>query len=843
MFKISARAATATILLGVCPISMADESASTNGFPTQKQSVAETAPTSAPAPTDTAESPDSGSLDDLLGSSPNDEPVNETPPANSEPISPDSTDSASTAPLKTIPVVQLAKDEAPPTPIRKVQLEEIIVTATKQERSLRDIPASIAAFNGDQLESQGKLGISEFVQESPGVTLNSSGPGFLRISMRGISTDAEPLSIIPSATGILIGDTAFSDPYISNITPDLSAFDLASVEVLKGPQGTLFGGSALSGAIRYVLQDPLMGEWQGRAFSQYVGPEGGTQAFTSGLAVNMPLYEDRVALRLGYVRRQYPGVYDLAREPRQDNVDRADGDQVRAILSWQVSDAFKVKATHLDQSFDAANSLISADQRERRENRRQILAQPVNHGFDLDSIELNYDFSDMRLVSLTSHSTKNLSFFGDSTGGVLGAVPPGYPEQVALFQVVNDDSKALAQELRLQSTGSDGLRWLVGGYTYDYSVRFEILIDSVANQTLLGNSSLVNGVLSLLSLSTESLYNEATLLHAVTTPKVTERAMFFDLSETFWDDLELSVGARLYSTDVSGGFRGNGLLVRAVNNGQNVDASDNRISEKGASPKFTATFHFTDGISLWAQASRGFRFGGLQSVPSTPTNDVPPVYKSDSLWNYELGLRTSWLDETLRFDITAFRIDYKNPQIQQTANTIPLNYTDNVSAALSQGFETSLRWLTPLGLILSLDGGLTDAHITEPFTAADGTEVKPGAELPGAAKSQLAATVAFVAPIGNLNLGSSVSYNYVGEGYGDIVHSEKINDYGTLNAGITLGSDAWPLRPQLAFNVSNILDTTAVVGGATRTSSTGLKVGSFNMNQPRTFTLRLGVEF
>lgn len=823
MFKFNPHLAAFPILMAACPIAFAEGASPTGGSFVQEGA--------AEAATEKAGQPEAGAVSGGAG----------VP-------SPESDAAAGSAPppLATIPVARMSVEtpEPPATPSEHAQLEEIVVTATKRAKSLRDIPASISAVDGKKLESQGKLNLGSFIQESPGVTATETSPGIMRIAMRGISTDAEPLSIIPSATGILIGDVAFTDPYISSITPDLSAFDLESVEILKGPQGTLFGGSALSGAVRYVLQSPVMGEWQLRGFTQQVSPHGGSHALTSGVAVNVPVYEDRVAVRLGYIKREYPGIYDLTRDPRQENVDSADGDQLRAILSWRASDALNVKLTHLDQDFSAANTLILADTRDARENGRNILAQPSSHRFDLDSLELDYDFDAVRAVSLTSRSTKKLTFFGDSTAAVLGVPPPGTPESATVFQVVNDDSEAFAQELRLQSKGDGAFQWLVGAYFYDYKVRFDILEDLTAHQQAVGNGSLLSRLLAGLSVDSAQLYTETTLLYAVTTPKAQERALFFDLSETIWDALELSAGARLYSTEVKGGFRGSGVLARAINNGQDIDASDNRIKENGVSPRLAATYRFANNHSVYAQASRGFRFGGLQSVPSSPTNGVPPVYKSDTLWNYELGLRTSWFEKTLSFDITAFYIDYKNPQIQQTTTGIPLNYTDNVSSAVSRGFEANLRWITPLpGLMLALDGGLTDAYITKPFTASDGTLVEPGSEMPGAADAQYSASMLYFAPLGVVNVAANLGYTYIGKGYGDIVHSERINDFGTLNGGITLSSDAWSLRPQLSFQVANILDVTAAQGGSTRKNIAQAPVSSFQLNPPRTFTIRLGLEF
>lgn len=762
------------------------------------------------------------------------------------------TTAETTAAVETLETIAVPSADAPgPVPVPNTapppdQIAEVVVTATKREKSLRDIPASITAFDGSKLEEQGKQNLTDYLQQAPGVTLTSIAPNLPRISIRGISTDTSGLSGLPSPTGIFIGDVAFSDPYVSNVQPDLAAFDLANVEVLKGPQGTLFGGAALAGAVRYILNDPAMGEWQGRAFTQYVAPDGGSTAFSSGAVLNVPLYSDRLAVRLGYVKRKYPGTTDLSNPPPQKNVDRGSGDQIRAILAWQPIDALKIKLTHLSQDYDAPNSTATVDSPNERVNNHQVLPAPVHDEFQLDSLEVGWDFDSVKATSLSSYTTKRAAIRADATAALIGTPPPNYPAALGAFETIDDKSKAFAQELRLQSNGSSPFQWLVGAYYYDYSVRFELLADTVAHEAALGNDSVVAALLSGLGLgaSSGSLYDKSSLLYALSTPKAQERALFFDLSDTFWDHLELSAGARLYQTQVKGGFFGTGILALADNGGQDINYSDNSIKEKGVSPKFTATWHFSRDYSLYAQAARGFRFGGLQSVPSTATNHVPPVYKSDSLWNYEIGLRTSWLRNTLHADLTAFDIEYKNPQLGQTTTGIPLNYTDNVGGARSQGLEASLRWLTPLhGLSLALDGALTDSRTTKSFTASNGDEIKPGTQMPGASKSQYSAEAAYIVPIGALDVGANVNYVYIGKGYSDIVHSVAINDYGTLNAGITLGSEVWALRPLLAFNVSNILDKTAVVGGGTGTSIVQTRATTYLLNAPRTYSVRLSLSF
>jgi iron complex outermembrane receptor protein len=755
------------------------------------------------------------------------------------------------APATDLPTIPVAGTEEAAPELKRAsadqpaQLEEVIVTATKRKESLRDIPASITAFDGNKLEEEGKQGLRDYLQQTPGVTMTQVSPNFARISMRGISTDTSGLSGLPSPTGIFINDVAFSDPYVSSIQPDLSAFDLSSVEVLKGPQGTLFGGAALAGAVRYVLQDPVMGEWHARGFTQYDHPDKGSYAFSEGGVVNVPLYSDSLALRAGYVHRIYPGTTDLPEaNPPQRDVDHGKSDQIRAILAWQPLDDLKFKLTHLSQDYSTPNATTNSDTPNKRERTHQVLPAPVNTKFQLDSLEGDWDFDGMRAVSLSSYTTKHASILADATSAVVGPTPPNYPEALGAFGFIGDDSHAFAQELRLQSTGNDPFQWLVGAYLYNYSVRFELLDDLIAHQTLLGNGSAVDALLSGANVDVSKLYNKTSLIYALSKPDAEERALFFDVSDKFFDHLELSAGARLYTTQVKGGFFGTGVLALAENGGQDINYTNNKIKENGVSPKFTATWKFTQDVSLYGQIARGFRFGGLQSVPSTATNGVPSSYKSDSLWNYETGLRTAWLDNKLHADITLFDIEYKNPQIGQTTTGIPLNYTDNVGGARSRGLETSLRWLTPLpGLSVALDGALTDSKTPESFKASDGSDVPPGTQLPGAAKAQYAIETAYLFPLGIALIGTNVNYVYVGKGYSDLTHIVPTNDYGTLNTGLTVTTDAWSLKPLLAFNVANVLNGTHVVAGAQGTSLDQIKSTSYQLNPPRTYSVRLSLDF
>ena len=812
------------------------------------------------------------SLDELFGDA-------ETEPSagyDSEPADPASgqasgestedADDQATAddPPKTYDVITL--EEPAQQPARKpprsggTVLEEIVVTATKREESLRDIPASIAAIDGEALESMGVLSINEVLEETPGVTANSARPGDQRIVIRGISTSASPTSTVPYPVGIFIGDTALNEPYAASITPGLSAFDLAAVEVLKGPQGTLFGGAALSGVLRYRLNDPAPDQWETRYFGQLIAPDEGSVGWAQGLVVNVPLLGEGgdLGLRLAYIRRSYPGVTDdLRPEQAAKDVNAGDGDQIRAVALWQPSDALQVKFTYLEQSYDADNGLVISDSPDGpRQTQGSLLPWPNYHNFGLYNLEIQYDWDTVRLVSSSSRTEKQRFNIIDTYGTLLGTPPPGTPDALAIPFVTDQESSSFQQELRLQSIGGERFEWLAGAYYLHSPIRYGLVLNAEAlNQTgvllddtvdsllavadVLGLRDALEQALDSVVPGSTGLACELSVLCAETNATAQEQAFFFDLTWIPWSPLELSFGGRLFRTEVEGGFVGQGVGARLVNNGMSPADFTASITEEGFNPKISALFRFTDEHSLYALASKGFRFGGIQNIPESEIENVPGTYKSDTIWNYELGLRTRWFDNRFEFDLTAYLIDYTDALVV-LKNSLQINYYDNVGSARSEGFEASMRWLTPIpGVVLSATGGMVDARTTAPFEAGRST-VPAGTPLPGSAEYQYSVNAAvFGSPDWAVNFAGLVSYTYVGKTYNDITSEDLVNDYATVNLSLNFTMPGISGRPKLTLSGANLLDETAPV------SRINSAVGSdfFILNAPRTLSARFSLEF
>ncbi|MGB0921398.1 MAG: TonB-dependent receptor [Alphaproteobacteria bacterium] len=739
-------------------------------------------------------------------------------------------------------------------------LDEVIVTATKREKSLRDIPASISAFDGKALEAEAILSINEVLEQTPGVTANSARPGDQRIVMRGISTSANPTSTVPYPVGVFIGDTALNEPYAASITPDLSAFDLAAVEVLKGPQGTLFGGAALSGVLRYRLNDPNPGAFEARYFSQGIYPKEGSGAWTHGVVVNVPLLgeDGNLGLRAAYIHREYPGVTDdLRPEQAAEDVNKGKGDQIRISILWEPTDEFRIKYTYLHQDYNADNGLIIANSPDGpRATDGSLLPWPNRHEFGLYNLEVSYDWEKMRLISSTSRTEKKRSNSIDSYGSLLGSAPDGTPDLAAIpFETVQD-STSFQQELRLQSSNTEMFEWLVGGYYLHSPINYFLILNSQAlNETgasvtgaysavrttaeIFGLGDVLDQTLQTVVPGSDNLACELSVLCAETNAEAEEKALFFDVTWTLWDDLELSGGARVYQTSVDGGFVGQGVGARGVNNGQSPADVRASITEEGINPKFSATYHFSDNHSMYVLANKGFRFGGIQNIPEDEVQNVPGVYKSDYIWNYEVGLRTRWFDNTLELDVTAYHIDYTDALVV-LKNALQINYYDNVGSAESDGIEGSLRWLTPIpGIVLSATGGTVDARTTEDFMAGR-TLVPAGKPLPGSAEYQYSAKLGFFgSPDWLINVGGMLSYTFVGKTYNDIANDDIVNDYGTYSLALNFSIPSIPGQPKLTLSGVNLTNEVTPVS-VVRVASGG---AFYILNAPKAYTLRFGLEF
>lgn len=772
------------------------------------------------------------SLDELLGEvrQPEPAPVAEASAAEAA-EAPAPRESAETPEsLPTIPVATKSVEPASRLrePPQSPQIEEVVVTATKRDKALSEIPASIVALSGEDLERRGAQGAEDIVKLVPGVNITAD-LGIPRITIRGIAAETGT----NLTTGVLFGNISFVDSYVPVVALDPNPFDLQSVEVLKGPQGTLFGASALNGAIRYVPIPPQFGEMSARYFVQYNSLSQGDAGFTYGAAVNLPIAGETAALRITAFDRNSPGSIDNLRVGVKD-ADSIDQQGVRAILGLRPTEQWDIALTYAWQDTHVADySLADNTQGDRVSNNRPRLS-PKDTTYNFASLTLDREFGWGNFISETAYVDK----LGVNHNDQSRAFSPGTFPLIALN--LDSKSKSYSQEFRITSaedSGSDW-QWLIGVFGSR---------QDVATQQAIGTYPLVprSALLDLLrGLAPDLVLEDGSLplLTVALDVRVEELALFGDVTRYLGDSrqFELNLGGRFYKTTSGGINRRSGALVPALF-GRPVDTVEAEVQETGFNPKLSVLWHVTDEVNAYIAASKGFRVGGVQPGVTLPISQTqaPDSFSSDTLWNYETGLRTRWFDNTLQFDITGFFIRWEDPQTIQRESTGLSNYLDNVGGVKSSGVDVSLYYLTPIpGMSLAVSGSYAKTVTTKAFRTGSGVETEPGSPWPYAPRWQTATTLSQLLPLGDWQLGASLTHTYMGTAINNLAEQEPIFNYRQIDLNFDIRNEQLPLLQSLSFGVSNLLDEPGYVNYIHQGPAADI-----TYIQPRSFLVRVAGSF
>jgi len=765
----------------------------------------------------------------------------EQPPAD-----PSSSETRPTEPYpETIPVPAKSENEPqPPEQGAATQLEDIVVTSTKRQKSLRQIPSSINALHGEELEKLGARELKDFLSLVPGITLQDGSDSDLnttrKVAIRGVG----PSDGANQTTGLMFGDVSLLDPFGAYAIPDVDPFDVATVEVLKGPQGTLFGAAALNGAIRYVPNKVELGRWEGKAFADWRIVREGDPSANVGAALNIPVGDD-FGLRVLGLYQHRGGVYDSeSASYTEKNNDRRRKWTGRALLRWQPADRFSVDGLYMRQESTTYGLTMAGNDDGILVNDQQGPSL-LKMKFDVANLDLRYAFDWATLVSATSRSTRFRDTDSDASALFRGIAPEG-SVQSRSFARANIES--YTQEFRLVSPEDQTFAWLAGVYylLYKNFAQIDMYIPTGSGSgPILAGIPLLGGLIASdngVSLANGSLEPEPL--------RATERALFGELTWHLGKSVELTAGGRWYRTRGTTDITLRGALIPVIFGGETTYMNHFDLSESGFSPKFAAVYHLNRDFLVYANVSRGFQFGGVNLYPSLdPRYTIPSTYKSSTIWNYEVGMRSDWLSRTLRFDLTAFLLDWTDPQILQSAPGLNIEgYVDNVGAARSKGLEASLSWLTPInGLSLSTAASYIVAKSTVTYTGIDGMVVPAGADMPAAPRVQLATTASYRVQLGNWLVGPSVIHTYASRAYNNINHQHEIMDYQTLNASLEIARPDVHFAPTLRLGVDNITDVRGL-NAYTETppllpTPNATPFISANYNQPRTISARLGLSF
>lgn len=671
-----------------------------------------------------------------------------------------------------------------------VWLEEIVVTATKRSESLQDVPLAVSAISAEDIELRGLTQYADYLNSIPGVHFQDAGPGQSQIRMRGIVASEGGGGSASVAT--YFGETITSVMSLFGSKPNLRLVDIDQVEVLRGPQGTLFGANALSGVVRIVPAAADLSELE-----LDVGARGFTTAHSDDASyhlegvMNIPLIEDRLALRLvgyqddiaGYVDNVVPAQDDLewTQEGEQllalltgqaidlpdgtlvipgnpaftrEDINSEDTWGVRASLAWQATDRLRVDLTHAVQDV-TLDSQPFVEPRGGRYAQQRSLDQfaPAEYGerLDLSTLVASYDWDAVSLVSATNLARLEGVFRDDAT---LFAAPTFGGIPVPLEDRTDTEGEVFTQEIRVQSRGDGPLQWLAGVFYLDQEVD--------VRQTLVDHSCP--------SCLPTALFGDDFMFRYAppgTDPRFvnqTQRSVFGEVSYRFAPQWTVGIGGRYLEEDMERltapveGFLVGGSLPAEPPAGGEIDE---------VNPSGYLRFRPNDDMMLYAQAARGFRSAQTNSLLAytgmceneAAAIGLGPVVDPDTLWNYELGMKSQLAEGRFSVNGALYRQEWEGVQLPVQMSC---GFGGTVNGGDVEGHGVEVEVAAHLGEAWRFD--LAAAYIDNEFDSVQpNTGFEVGERPPGAPDRNASAGLQYDFSINNRWTGySRVDYRYVG---------------------------------------------------------------------------------
>jgi iron complex outermembrane recepter protein len=599
-------------------------------------------------------------------------------------------------------------------------LSEIVVTAQRRAERLQDVPAAITALSGDSLNQLHLEGNADLARQVPSLSFDVLGPGESTLAIRGLGT---AYGLAP-AVSYYVNETALdirTDGYAG--APDIDFFDIARVEVLRGPQGTLYGSSSMGGALRILTNQPDPKAFAVNAEVGGSNMDGGGAGYFAKSAVNLPLSSD-AAVRLvgtyehvpGYINRASPGDFGAAQpnDPvtarRINDVDLKSG---RVMGLWKPTDALTITPSVMFSEIDAGgNSQYLSNLP--AFTTAAVYAAPQTSRLIVGNLQVDYDFGVATLLSSTSLLSRDVethndfTLFWDNLAPAFGLpYPPNYPG----YDFTTSHNRGFTQEFRLTSPTDQRLRWVAGAYFSHYKQHSGESTNSTDVADAIGQTDSPN-----LYLFDQTVIDQ-------------QSAVFADLTYKVLPRFEVTLGARYYELRDSLENTQSGALAAPSQPLVHAKAS-------GTSPRLVLTYHAADDATVYATAARGYRPGGPNvglptGIGCSLNKAYSPLYDPDSVWNYELGAKTEFLERRLSIDVAAYRIDWKNVQQAVTDPGCGYLFVANVGKAQSNGVEAEINLKPIESLLFTASGSYTHAEfksIAGPFQGA--AAVQPGDAVP-----------------------------------------------------------------------------------------------------------------
>ena len=719
-------------------------------------------------------------------------------------------------------------------------VEVVTVTAQKRKEDPNKVAMSISAVNGSQLQNEHVNDITDLTRIVPNISFTAAsgnggaGPGTSNIEIRGISSAAGAATV-----GIYLGEVSLTVGNVYTMgSVEPKFFDIDRVEVLRGPQATLYGASSMGGTIKFVPNEPDLKQRELDAYLESAATRGGSPNFSAYMVGNFPLLENELALRIG-VQGQRSGGYidqvDAGGKPLASNINTVDDQELRLALRWKPLRTLTVTPSLYYQQVDARDinafsiglPAYQAQKQVREPSRDTLLTPNVTVNWDLAGAELTSSTSYFqrkfdRTQNGSAYNSYSLSTFLTSTEDG-GTAPPALIDAIAGLPsavYLNNQVRQLSQEFRLASLPYDGAvspwTWLGGVYLSRQHTNI------VENDPIFG----VNATFAQFGLSSadpdllpgavagafpnDNAYAGAFHYHEK------QQSVFGELNYHFTPALHATVGAR-YLKGNTALEQKNGLYLAGAGN-----AGSASLSSSAFTPKYALTWELSPRHTLYSSVAKGFRLGGLNVFvppttcgPDLEANGIehgPESYTPDTLWSYEVGSKSRLLNNRLSINADVFYVKWKNIQQGVYLPTCAYSYNANAGDAVSKGMEFDIKAKPMPGLTLSVSGGYVKAELSNDKGLQNGiVGAVTGAQIQGVPKYNAALSAQYhFAAFGDKSGFVMGGMQWVGPSHGSLDPGQTDYErpaYRTAHVSAGLAVE----RYQLSLFVKNLFDDDTVI--------------------------------
>ncbi|MPT46984.1 MAG: TonB-dependent receptor [Sphingobium sp.] len=683
--------------------------------------------------------------------------------------------------LASVPVQALAQNGQSDTAenARSDGTDTIMVTAQKREQRLQDVPMAISALTGEALKTIGATNFEDFARTVPGLDFSNLGAGQNRITIRGVSTFSGV-----SVVGIYLDESPVASP-VNFAQPSLALYDLSRVEVLRGPQGTLYGENSLGGTLRYITNDPDTTRVSAAIDGVLSDTHGGGTNYDASAVVNLPIITDKLALRVVAGNRYESGYIDNVTLGTKD-VNDVKTSMIRGKLLFTPTEELSIKLSALYQDINQGGpSVESLDMPAKSFKQKNEAPEYFKDRFKQFSGVIDYDFGGVTLQSATAYFRRDTDQASVTRGN-----RATNPNATSSISYTDNAYKSFSQEVRLASDDSGPLHWILGGYYKSFQ------LDSLTN--------------------TFRVNPQSTPVEVVPRDQdFRQIAAFGEVEYEFVPRLSATVGLRWF---------------RETDKEHDVAANLYRVKADGVIPRFVLSYK-TDVGTVYGSVSKGFRSPGVNRFP-IPGVDV--TFSPDTTWNYEIGTKLGLFDRQLSLNLAAYWIDWKNLQTFVARPDLgpSVFFVQNAATARVRGVEWDIaynpNWAQ--GFSIGSAGNYTDPV----FTSDTPYEGKKGNTLPKIPNWKYSFFAQYSMPVGDGLTGRiRADYEHTGQfpELGDNIL--KSGKYTLVNVRAGLDAQGWNAE----LFVDNLTNKAAALFQRLPT-----EYGVYR-NRPRTIGIRLGYHY